>query len=233
MKISKRQDHSTRLFVKRTLSAQLHTLGFILMLVGAAVLLPLAHKLGPLHFWSCLSFIGTGALVFLVSSFYHYVSDGFHASTKLEAFLENLDHYSIYLFIAGTYSPFLLSAVSESWRIPLLISVWTVALLGILYTWVKPRLPRLLQHRAVYTGLFVLMGWIMLIRIEDVWAQLSTTSLLFLAGGSLAYSLGAIVYSTKKPRLFEGFFGFHELWHLMVLLGAGFHFFMILSFYKQ
>ena len=232
MHVRRRIDHSFGLFLKRTLAAQLHALGCVLMMVGAFILLPLAHRAGAPHVWACASFLATGTLVFLVSSVYHFLSDGYESSEQLHLVLENLDHFSIYLFIAGTYSPFLLSAVSSPWRMPLLVTIWSIAVLGITYTWLKPRLPKILQHRAFYTGIFVVMGWTLVIRIGEVFAGLSNLKLFFLVAGGLAYSVGALVYAFKRPRLFAGVFGFHELWHLLVLLGAGCHYFMILSFYR-
>ena len=75
------------------------------------------------------------------------------------------------------------------------------------------------------------MGWALVVRIEEIWTNLSTTAILFLVSGGISYTIGAVVYATKKPRLFEPIFGFHELWHLFVLLGFVFHYLLVLSFY--
>ena len=232
MHIRRRPDHSTPLFLKRTLAAQLHALGGAAMIAGAYVLLPLAEKAGVVHFWACLSFLVTGITVFMVSSTYHFLTDGFEGSEELHLFFENLDHFSIYLFIAGTYTPFLMNAVSKPWQIPLLIGIWVVAILGIAYTWSKPSLPELLQRRGVYTSIFVAMGLMLLVRMGEITTRLSTPRLSLLVGGGVAYIVGAVFYATRRPKLFEGVFGFHELWHLMVLLGAGLHYLLIFSFYS-
>lgn len=232
MHVRRRQDHSIKNLFKRTISAQLHAIGSVLMIGGAAYLLPIASQFGPQHFWACFWFIFTGTLVFTLSAVYHFLGDGYELSPRLEAALENLDHFGIYLFIAGTYTPFIMSALSPPWRIPLLITIWTVAVVGITYTWSKPLLPKILQHRMVYTSIFMLMGWTIIVRIHDVYTNLNRWEMFFLVAGGVAYSVGAVVYATRRPRLMEGFFGFHELWHVMVLLGAGFHYFLILSFYS-
>ncbi len=232
MRVSRRPDHSTKKFWLSTVSAQLHLMGCILMLVGSIFLLPLALPVGPAHFWACVTFIVSGCLVFAVSATYHFLGDGFEASPRLHEVLEDLDHYSIYLFIAGTYTPFLLNAVADPWTKPLLFLVWFSAIVGILYTRFRPKLPKFLQSRAVYTGIFVMMGWILVIRFNEIIETVSSSRLWLLALGGAAYSLGAVVYATKKPKLWVGVFGFHELWHLMVLIGAGFHFFLVLSFYR-
>ncbi len=201
------------------------------MLLGALYMLPLAYRAGVHHFWASAAFLVTGVLVFTASSIYHFLGDGFDISEDLALQLNRLDHFSIYLFIAGTYTPFILAAVSAPWRIPLIVLIWAIAIVGILYTWLKPMLPEFLQHRAVYTSVFVLMGWTIIIRISDVFYALSWAKLGLLVVGGLAYSVGAIVYATERPKLFEGFIGAHELWHLLVLLGASCHYFLILSFY--
>ncbi len=230
MIIRLRNDHSLALFFKRTIAAQMHLLGGLLMCLGGVFLLPPAQAAGPSHFWACLSFLVTGICVFMGSTLYHFLSDGFDISPRFRTFLRNVDHFGIYLFIAGTYTPFVMSAISESWRAPLIIIIWTIAVVGIAYTWFKPVLPPILRSRAIYTGLFVLMGWTIIIRITEVF-QLPWWRLFLLSAGGAAYTVGAIVYAMEKPRLYEGIFGHHELWHLLVMIGAAMHYFMILSFY--
>lgn len=229
--VSRRSDHSTPLFWKRTVSAQLHALGSIAMIAGAFYLLPLARRAGAEHLGACVAFLVTGIAVFSVSSLYHFLTDGYEGSEKLHVFFENLDHFAIYLFIAGTYTPFLINAVSAPWQVPLLVGIWLIAILGISYTWFKPRLPTILQSRGVYTFIFVAMGCTLVVRMGEIYSHLNAMKLELLAGGALAYVLGAVCYATRRPKLFEGFFGFHELWHVMVLTGAGLHYLLILSFY--
>lgn len=232
MAVRLRPDHCFLSFLRRTISAQLHLVGSLLVLLGGAYLLPLAKIAGPSHYWACLTFVASGFCVFISSALVHFLGDGFDADPRTQLLFENLDHFCIYLFIAGTYTPFVISAISVPWQFPLLVTIWTVAFLGILYTLFKPALPQPLQSRAVYTGLFVLMGWTLIIRINEVLFDLSWLRLGLLVLGGLAYSIGAVVYATKRPRLLEGFFGYHELWHVMVLAGAMFHYLLIFSFYS-
>lgn len=233
MKISLREDHTKRMLWKRTISAQLHALGCILCLIGAYFLLPRAKAVGPNHFLACLIFLITGFTVFAASTVYHFIDDGFHTSPRLEKFLNNLDHFSIYLFIAGTYTPFFLNTLSSPWKEIHLYAIWIIAGLGILYTWLKPRLPQFLQRRFVYTLIFILMGWTMVFKIVEIFSRLSETQIFFLILGGAFYTLGAVVYATKRPKLIPDFFGFHELWHIAVLGGAISHYFMVSSFYSQ
>lgn len=231
MKVQRRLDHSLTLFLQRTIAAQIHLLALCLAGYAAILLLPPAYARGPDHFWACSIFLITGAMVFLTSSAYHFLHDGYQISRPLELLLEDFDHYCIYFFIAGTYTPFLLNAVEPSWRVPLLASVWIIAGLGILYTKLRPHLFSILQSRAVYTGLFVLMGGLIVIRTGDIFQRLTEDQLRLFLGGNLAYLIGAVGYATRRPILFHGVFGYHELWHLMVLAGASLHCACIYSFY--
>ena len=180
---------------------------------------------------TCLIYGVTSIIVLGTSTTYHFLYDGFHISNRLERFLEDCDHFAIYLFIAGTYTPFVWNAVAPPWRGILLALVWIIAIVGILYTHFKPRLPIWAQHRFLYTGIFIALGWTGIVRFQEISQSLQPDSKLYLFLGGMCYSLGAVVYATKWPRLWPGTFGFHELWHVAVLVGFGFHYFMVLSFY--
>lgn len=220
-------------FLKRTVSAQLHFAGLIAAAVGLIVLLRLVHQNSDHnHFLACLIFGVTGMLVFAVSTVFHFMSDGFKISAETEAFMENLDHFAIFLFIAGTYTPFILNTLASPWREILLWIVWSVAVSGIIYTILRPRLPAWAKHRFVNTAIFVLMGWLLVMRIGESFHSLTSLGAFFLLAGAVSYSLGAVVYATKRPDPFPGLFGFHEIWHVMVLGGFAFHYFMILNFYR-
>jgi hemolysin III len=233
MHVSRRPNDTAKEYFKRTIAAQLHFLGLLLAIGGMFILLHAAAKNpDPAHYWACLAFSIPSMLVFGTSAVYHFLSDGHQVSARLEHLFENLDHFSIYLFIAGTYTPFLMNAVVPPWRAILLIMIWTIALSGILYTLCKPKLPRWMQHRFLYTGLFVLMGWTLMIRAGEIFDRLTPHAAWLLFAGALCYTLGAIVYATQRPRLYVGLFGFHELWHIMVLAGFACHYFLILDFYR-
>ena len=232
MSVRRRPDHSPFSFFRRTVAAQIHALALLLVFGGMAALLPAARAEGSTHFWACLVFLVTGSLLFLTSSVYHFLYDGYEISSWLEHFFEDLDHYCIYLFIAGTYTPVIINLVASPWRTYLLAAVWVIAALGIAYTKLKRHLPPALQSRGVYTGLFLLMGYLIVVRAGEIYARLSPTQLSLFAGGVLAYSLGTVCYVTRRPNFIVGIFGYHELWHLAVLVGAALHFFFIRSLYS-
>ena len=228
--IKKQVDHTWPLFFKRTVSAQIHLAALIASLVGLGVFIALPQVSGA-SLVACSIFVLTGALTMFVSTTYHFMSDGFEINDHLMQALENLDHFCIYIFIAGSYTPFLLAVVQSPWREWLMISVWVTALVGILYTQFKPKLPKWAQSRIVYTGVFILMGWTLVVRIEEVWTTLNGVDFMLLVGGGLAYSLGAVVYVFKRPNPFPGVFGFHEIWHVAVALGFAIHYWMIYNLF--
>ena len=222
-----------RSFLLRTIAAQSHLIACFAAIWGLVVLMQFAIEMpGSKHFWACLMFGITGILVFATSSIYHFLSDGFRISPKWERWLEDLDHFAIYLFIAGTYTPFLINALDKPWSAILLTMVWVSGGLGIVYTHFKPQMPKWMQHRAVYTGIFVLMGLAFILRVGEIFHHLHLNSILLLVAGGASYIVGAVIYAMKRPRLFSGIFGYHELWHVMVMVGFGFHYFMILGFYN-
>lgn len=220
-------------FLKRTVSAQLHLLGLVAATIGLVVLLRVVYEKSDFnHFLACLIFGTTSILVFCASTICHFLSDGFRVAKKLEQKMEDLDHFAIFLFIAGTYTPFILNTIAAPWAQILLWLVWCVALAGIGYTHFRPRLPQWARHRFVNTALFVLMGWLLIVRIGEAFHHLSFNGTFYLLAGAFSYSGGAVIYATQKPNPFPGIFGYHELWHVMVLLGFTFHYLMILGFYR-
>lgn len=230
--VSRRSDHNALNFFKRTVAAQIHLLGFAAAVTGLVILLVVTwHRADRLQFWSCAGFGGTSILVFAMSSVYHFLHDGLTISARLTQILEDLDHFAIYLFIAGTYTPIVLHTLSHSEKLAMIIAVWSLALGGIAYTHLKPRLPAWAQNRFFSTGIFVLMGWLAIVRLEPIVAGLSTLGRVMLAAGALSYTLGAVVYATKRPVLAREVFGFHELWHVMVVVGFVCHYLLILDFY--
>ncbi len=233
MRVWIRDDHTTLRFLKRTVAAQAHFLAAIASVVATVVLLHLTEaKPNTEHFFACLAFGVTAFMVFATSATYHFLHDGLHISSRLEHKFENLDHFTIYLFIAGTYTPLVLNVLSPPWKMILLLMIWSIALIGILYTLFRPRLPLWAQHRYVYTGLFLLMGWTFFVRAGEIWDHLTSYQMILFLAGALSYTFGAIGYATKRPKLFPGVFGYHELWHVSVVLGAAFHYFLILDFYR-
>jgi hemolysin III len=153
--------------------------------------------------------------LFSASATYHLVK----ARPKVIGILRKLDHSAIYLLIAGTYTPFCLLAFTGFFRWGLLAIIWAIALVGIVLKVFMGRLPRW-----VNAGVYVVMGWLCVSAIGQMTSALTPFVLAWLAAGGVIYTLGAVVYATKIFNFAPGRFGFHEVWHIFVLLGALAHF---------
>lgn len=160
-----------------------------------------------------------GALsMFGVSALYHRI----HWSTQARLMMKRLDHSVIYIMIAGTFTPIsLLGLQGESGR-NLLIGVWVFAMLGILQSLFFVNIPKMLS-----AILYVFVGFLILPYLNDLIPSLGVTNLSLLVLGGVAYTAGAICYGLKYPVLKPAVFGYHEVFHLLVGVGAILHFIVV------
>jgi hemolysin III len=201
-------------------SAWIHLVSALLSVIGMAVLLLLGWG-SWLKELSLLVYGLTLILLFSASAIYH------SAQTTPERLLRlrKLDHSSIYLLIAGSYTPLCLNFFTGAWRWGFLGAVWLFGLAGILVKVFVINAPRW-----VTAGIYLVMGWMSVFAIKEMLATMPPAALLWLLAGGLFYTGGAVIYITKKLDLFPGMFGFHEVWHVFVTLGALCHFIMIAAF---
>ena len=138
--------------------------------------------------------------------------------------LRKFDHSAIFLLIAGTYTPFCVNAFTGFFRWGLLSIVWAIAIMGIVVKIFYVKSPRWL-----HTGIYVIMGWLCVVAAPQMPAVLPVNALVWLFVGGVIYTLGAVVYATKILDFVPGKFGFHEVWHVFVLLGAMAHYIAVMS----
>lgn len=192
-----------------------HLIGAGLALAGAAVLVGLAAHLGDP--WKIVSFSIYGAMLvalYVASTLYHSVRG------RAKAVLRKLDHCSIYLLIAGSYTPFALVSLRGPWGWSLLGVVWGLALLGILQEiWFAK------GARVLSLVIYVLMGWLALVAVSPLWDALTPLGFAWLAAGGAFYTVGIVFYATDH-KVRHG----HGVWHLFVLAGSSCHFFTVLFF---
>lgn len=154
-----------------------------------------------------------------------YLASGlYHAVRKEASWLQKLDHLAIYLLIAGTYVPLCVIALPGAWGLWMLVAEAAMAVLGmaaIVFLGGGPKWLRLV--------LYLAMGWLAVGAIGPLSRSLSPSGLRWLLAGGIVYSLGTIVYASKRPKLWPGSFGSHELWHLFVLAGSACHFLVMLE----
>lgn len=217
-------------FFKRTVAAQMHAVASVLSVITSIILLRLASTDQIENYIATAVFCVTAILLFAASAVQHFLDDGFHISRRLLLHLENADKFAVYLLIAGTYTAVLTYTLSGPSRAWLLGLVWFLAISGCLYTIFIERLPKWAQSRVFYTGQFVLLGWTVLLRIQEVAQGLSDFQLIAFFCGGGSYTLGAIAYALKRPNLSK-YFGYHELWHLSVMVGCFMFFVVVGSFY--
>jgi len=192
----------------------------LLSSLGLLVLLFLAQ--GDPTKLASLSIYGiTLIMMFSFSALYHLLDAG----PRVTLLLRKLDHSAIYLLIAGTYTPICLHYFTGFWRFGFLAVIWSLALLGILVKLVVINAPRWLT-----AGLYLLMGWLALAGLGEILSNIPPGALTWLMLGGLFYTFGAVIYILKKPDPFPGVFGFHEIWHIFVILGAFSHFALMLLY---
>jgi hemolysin III len=159
--------------------------------------------------------------LYFASALYHLLS----LSPSGVARLRRVDHMMIFVLIAGTYTPFCLLALDGGWRVGLLSGIWGLALCGILLKLLWMDAPRWLSV-ALYLG----MGWLAVIAAPALFEAVPPGGMAWVLGGGLLYSVGAIVYGLRRPNPIAGVFGFHEVWHLFVLVGSACHFWAVLRY---
>lgn len=131
------------------------------------------------------------------------------------------DHIMIYILIAATYTPICLIGLKGITGIILLSAIWFLTILGIIFKVLWINMPR-----KIYTSFYVILGWAAVFAIYPLYKAVGGIAVLFLAAGGVSYTVGAIVYA-KKSKVKIGHFGFHEIFHLFILVGSLCHFLMI------
>jgi hemolysin III len=202
---------------RNPVSGLTHLAAAILAAIGLVVLIILGRD-SVLKQVSLLIYGISLVLMLSASATYHLVK----TSPAVELFLRKMDHSSIYLLIAGTYTPVCLYFFEGFFRWGLLGIVWGMAIIGIFIKLFVIKAPRW-----VTAGIYLLMGWLAVIGVKEMISSMPTGALIWLLLGGLFYTFGAIVYITKKMDFYPGVFGFHEVWHIFVVLGCASHFVLV------
>ncbi len=196
-----------------------HWAGALLGLVGLIALLIVGWST-PAKIISLLVYGISLVCMFSASATYHMV----RARDGILVILRKLDHSAIYLLIAGTYTPFCVNAFEGFWKWGLLSIIWSLAFIGIIVKLFYIKAPRWLN-----AGIYVVMGWLCIGAAGQMLLTLPAWVLGWLLAGGIIYTLGAVVYITKVFNFIPGIFGFHEVWHIFVLLAAIAHFVAVLG----
>jgi hemolysin III len=199
-----------------------HLAGGLLASIGLVVLLASATRAGRIDQLVAFGIFGFSLIaLYTASALYHLLP----LSATGVARLRRVDHISIFVLIAGTYTPFCLLALDGAWRVGLLGLVWGLALCGILLKLFWMGAPRWLSV-ALYLG----MGWVAVFAAPALFRAVPIGGMAWVLAGALVYSAGALIYGLRRPNLIPGVFGFHELWHLFVIAGSACHFWAVLGY---
>lgn len=189
-----------------------HQAAFYAALVAGAALLAAAADARA--FVASAVYVATLVTLFGVSALYHRVD----WSMTARRMMRRLDHAAIFLFIAGSYTPLCVLALGDAGR-GLLVGVWAGAALGVARAVCWPGAPK-----AVSAAIYVMLGWLVIAWLPALASALGAGPMAVLAVGGVLYSLGALTYALRRPDPLPAVFGYHEVFHALVIVACGLHF---------
>jgi hemolysin III len=201
------------------LRGHFHAYAFVAAVAAGAVLVALAD--GPRARFACIVYVGALAGMFGASAVYHLVP---WRSARARDWARRLDHAMIFVFIAGTYTPFALLAFTGLLPAIVLVAVWGGAVVGVVLntSWIE-------APKWVTTPVYLLVGWVGVLAAPQVFTELSMASAVLVTVGGVLYTLGALAYATQWPDPSPAKFGFHEVFHLLVVAAAATQFVAVSS----
>jgi hemolysin III len=206
---------------KELVSSTSHYFGAFLSSIALVLLVVKATSLGigSLYLISIIIFGASLIALYSCSGTYHLSKAMGHMATSLR----KLDHAMIYVLIAGSYTPICFLNLPLKEAVIFTAVIWGIALIGIIAKifWIT-------APNWVSAMIYILMGWAMIVDIKEFWAA-NHAGMIFIAIGGITYTVGGIIYAIKRP-CFTKYFGFHEFFHIFVLLGSFFHFYGIYNY---
>ena len=206
-------------------SAITHFIGMVIAILAIApLLIKASHGVNRGHLGAFAIFILSMVALYAASTIYHT----FNISDKINTLLRKIDHAMIFVMISGSYTPVCLIALPKNIGIPLLITVWTITIIGTLFKIFWITCPRWVSS-AMYIG----MGWLSVVAISSIIKNLPFSAFVWLLVGGIIYTIGGVIYAMKLP-IFKKVnwknFGNHELFHCFVMLGSICHFVMVYNY---
>lgn len=198
-----------------------HLVAACFALVGALLLIVQAAVQGDPWKVVGLSVYAASVLLLFTASTLHH---GIDAGPRVNEALRTLDYDSVFLLIAGSVTPLVLVLFRTPFGWAILGGVWAIALVGIVLRSVWRRLPKYVTNT-----LYIALGWVSALLVVEM-SALPPAALVLLAAGGLVYSGGFVVYVLERPNPRPGVFGFHEVWHVLVIVAALLHYLMIYAY---
>jgi len=199
-----------------------HFFGIILALIFLGTLLTRkSPAVTDIHIIAFSIFSASQFFLFLASTLYHWVP----ATDKKLEVLRKIDHIMIFISIAGSYTPICLITLEGTLGLITLAVVWSIALAGffIKVFWLH-------APRKLYTAIYLAMGWSVILIIYPLYNAMPEGGMFWLILEAIFYTVGASIYAFKKPDPYPGVMGFHEIFHIFILLGAFSHYYLLLKF---
>jgi hemolysin III len=190
-----------------------HGIALVVCLIATPFLLSSASRPGDA--WSAAGagiFVGATIFMYLSSTLYHVLPEN-----RAKRVFRVLDHGAIFLLIAGTYTPFTFGILRGAWGWTLFGLVWSMAILGLVL-----KVGGVMRDPRLSTGLYLAMGWLILIAIRPLWLKVPLPGIFWLLAGGIAYTGGVAFFAAERVRYS------HFVWHLFVVLGTTCHFFAVL-----
>jgi hemolysin III len=191
------------------------------MAIGGLVALLIVGRDDAVKQLSLLVYGVSLVMMLSASSAYHLIAAG----PRWLQILRKIDHSAIYTLIAGTYTPLCVNLFTGFWRWGMLAVIWFLAVAGIIVKMFIINAPRWLN-----AGVYLVMGWLSLLMIKEILLTLPSGALIWLFAGGMFFTVGAVVYITKILDVVPGVFGFHEVWHIFVVLGCLCHYIVVLVY---
>lgn len=196
-----------------------HLLGIFAGLVGTVLLIVSASESIP-HLLVVLAYGLSLIFMFSASSLHHT----FKVKENDNNIWHRLDRLAIYFMIAGTYTPVCFFYLEGGWRWSMIGIQWGLVLFGFASQVFFPG-----ASRVLYSAIYLVMGWLAVFPLYRLFAVMTLAELALLVSGGIVFTAGGIIYAIKRPVLFPGRFSFHELFHVLILIGVSCHYFLIYS----
>ncbi|MCL2664923.1 MAG: hemolysin III family protein [Defluviitaleaceae bacterium] len=208
--------------IRDPFSAMTHLAAAVISLAFTVFFINMALSRGSHVYVVAFAIFGLALiLLYTASTVYHMLP----VPEKVIAILRRVDHMMIFVLIAGTYTPICLLPLRGPWGWGLLIAIWGLAFSGIILKALWINAPRWLS-----TAIYLFMGWLVLAAFFPLIRAIPLAGVIMLISGGAVYSVGAIFYALKWPKFKIKWFGFHELFHLLVMGGSGFHIFFMIRY---
>ncbi|MGM0603394.1 MAG: PAQR family membrane homeostasis protein TrhA [Bacillota bacterium] len=193
-----------------------HFVGFFLAIIGMVILMIKAFDSVDKIIIAAVYGLSV-VFLFLASSLYH----AFKKEDNENSFWRKLDHFAIFVMIAGSYTPVAYVYLSGKLRWMIIILQWSLVLGGFILKFLYFK-----TSRVVYTLIYLVMGWIGIFTLNRLLYAMPLSSIIYLFAGGLSFTVGAIFYILKRPVIKVGF-GFHEIFHFFILAGGFFHYLIV------